>query len=117
MGGGYPWLLHVPLLLANPRKPLEKKILGDVCLGLGVTMGYSASPEIPDFSTMSHLRLISTIPSMSALSGLQANLAVCSWEGQFISVLFLWVQEMLLSLLNRHKTLALLSTYHPWMPQ
>ena len=75
----------------------------------------SMAPEIPDLSTMSHLDLISTIPSMSVLTGLQAGLAVCSREGQFIFVLFLWLQEMLLSLLKRHQELAPLSTYHPGM--
>ena len=80
-------------------------------------MFYSVTPEIPDLSTMSHLSLISTISSMSLLTGSWVGLAVYSREGHFISVLFLWLQEMLLSVLRRHQELAPLSTYQPGMLQ
>lgn len=80
-------------------------------------MFYSVAPEILDLSTMSHLGLISTISSMSLLTGSKAGLAVYSREGQFISVLFLWLQEMLLSSLKRHQESAPLSTYQPRMLQ
>lgn len=80
-------------------------------------MFYSVAPDLSDFPTMPLLGLISASPSTSALTGLQAALAVCSWEGHFILVLFLWLQEMLLSLLQGRQALAPLSTYRPEMLQ
>lgn len=82
-----------------------------MCLGLGVTMFYSMAPEIPDLSTMSHLGLISTISSMSVLAGIAGWLS-CIFHGRTADLsAFLWLQEMLLSLLERHQELAPLSTY------
>lgn len=62
-----------PLACQIQRGP-NNKVLGDLCLELGVTV----APETADFPTTSHLGLISSIPSASAPTGLQAGLAVCS---------------------------------------
>lgn len=71
-------------------KPLEGDS-GRFVPGAGSRHVLFSGSRNTDFPTMSHLGPISTIPSMPALSGLRAVLAVCSWEGQFISTLFLWL--------------------------